>query len=261
MLKTKYCEFRRPLRDGDVITIGAALRGVILRRQCVALRGPEYDAAFHVGRGVERDVRGIDHRMGRLVGRDEDLDGKARAARLRPRRREQLVTAARLGGETMAWPHQRRCHGEGCRKQCSKSSMEDHEIAPRSIRIAALDLGRGDVATDELRSSSPAGRRSGWDAPGERAARWAQVASGFAVHYIGGAGLRGAFGDKSPGPYRSLRELSLAEPLGSVTWRPPTCVGNPGSSSPTAIAAPHSIFPIEHALISVMAGLVRPSTS
>src|SRR6266480_6298707 len=34
---------------------------------------------------------------------------------------------------------------------------------------------------------------------------------------------------QSPGPYRSLRELSLAGLVGSVIWRPPTFVGNPGS--------------------------------
>src|SRR5215831_7301058 len=47
--------------------------------------------------------------------------------------------------------------------------------------------------------------------------------------YIGCAGLRGALGDKSPGPYRSLRELSLTGLVGSDIWRPPTFVGNPGS--------------------------------
>src|SRR5580692_1978097 len=65
------------------------------------------------------------------------------------------------------------------------------------------------------------------------------VASALDAHYIPHAGLRGASGDIFSGPYRSLRELSLAGPVGSVTWRPPTFVGNPGSSSPTAIAAPH----------------------
>src|SRR5262245_27983949 len=43
----------------------------------------------------------------------------------------------------------------------------------------------------------------------------------------------------SPGPYRSFRELSLSGLVGSDTWRPPTFVGNPGSSAPTAGAAPH----------------------
>jgi len=32
----------------------------------------------------------------------------------------------------------------------------------------------------------------------------------------------------SPGPYRSFRELSLAGPVGSVIWCPPTFVGNSG---------------------------------
>src|SRR3974377_505863 len=36
---------------------------------------------------------------------------------------------------------------------------------------------------------------------------------------------------QSPGPYRSLRELSLTGPVGSDIWRPPTFVGNPGSNS------------------------------
>src|SRR5215467_1268000 len=67
------------------------------------------------------------------------------------------------------------------------------------------------------------------------------VASAIRSHYIGAAGLRGASGDTSPGPYRSLRELSLTGPVGSDIWRPPTFVGNPGSSSPTAIAAPHML--------------------
>ena len=48
--------------------------------------------------------------------------------------------------------------------------------------------------------------------------------------YIGGAGLRGASGAISPGPYRSSRELSLTGLVGSDTRRPPTFVGNPGST-------------------------------
>src|SRR5262249_21074990 len=47
---------------------------------------------------------------------------------------------------------------------------------------------------------------------------------------IGRAGLRGASGAISPGPYRSLRELSLTGLVGSDIWRPPTFVGNPGST-------------------------------
>jgi len=50
-------------------------------------------------------------------------------------------------------------------------------------------------------------------------------------HYIPPAGLRGASGDILSGPYRSSRELSLTGPVGPDIWRPPTCVGNPGSSS------------------------------
>src|SRR5207244_9868933 len=34
---------------------------------------------------------------------------------------------------------------------------------------------------------------------------------------------------QSPGPYRSLRELSLTGLVGSDIWRPPTFVGYPGS--------------------------------
>src|SRR6516165_3710417 len=49
----------------------------------------------------------------------------------------------------------------------------------------------------------------------------------------------------SPGPYRSFRELSLSGLVGSDTRRPPTFVGNPGSSAPTAGAAPH-FFPHPH---------------
>ena len=49
------------------------------------------------------------------------------------------------------------------------------------------------------------------------------------AHYICRAGLPGASGALFSGPYRSLRELSLAGLVGSVTRCPPTCVGNPGS--------------------------------
>src|SRR5262245_62828584 len=55
------------------------------------------------------------------------------------------------------------------------------------------------------------------------------VAPDPTTYYIADAGLRGASGAISPGPYRSLRELSLTGLVGSVTWRPPTFVGNPGS--------------------------------
>src|SRR5262245_18761145 len=56
------------------------------------------------------------------------------------------------------------------------------------------------------------------------------VASHACRHYIGRAGLRGASGAISPGPYRSSRELSLTGLVGSDIWRPPTFVGNPGST-------------------------------
>src|ERR1700722_12985088 len=56
-----------------------------------------------------------------------------------------------------------------------------------------------------------------------------QVASALVNDYITGAGLPDASGALFSGPYRSLRELSLAELVGSVTRCPPTCVGNPGS--------------------------------
>src|ERR1700683_1420224 len=75
------------------------------------------------------------------------------------------------------------------------------------------------------------------------------------MHYIGNAGLPGASGAISPGPYRSLRELSLAGLLGSDTRRPPTCVGNPGSNAPTAGAAPPSFFGFPGAL-SILKGAV-----
>src|SRR4029450_5665523 len=43
-------------------------------------------------------------------------------------------------------------------------------------------------------------------------------------------GRRAPSGALSPGPYRSLRELSLTGLVGSDIWRPPTFVGNPGST-------------------------------
>ena len=67
---------------------------------------------------------------------------------------------------------------------------------------------------------------------------------GRATHYIEHAGLHGASGAISPGPYRSMRELSLAGLVGPDIWRPPTCVGNPGSNAPTANVAPHSFLPL-----------------
>ncbi len=47
-------------------------------------------------------------------------------------------------------------------------------------------------------------------------------------------------GDTFPGALRSSRELSLARPVGLVTWRPPTSVGSRDHTL-TAIAAPHFI--------------------
>ena len=79
-------------------------------------------------------------------------------------------------------------------------------------------------------------------APNGEATGSGQVASHAAVHYIDRAGLPGATGAISPGPYRSFRELSLSGLVGSDTWRPPTFVGNPGSSAPTAGAAPHFAY-------------------
>ena len=64
-------------------------------------------------------------------------------------------------------------------------------------------------------------------------------ASHNALHSSGGAAGR-VRRHNSPGPYRSLRELSLAGLVGSVIWRPPTYVGS-RDRSPTAIAAPHFI--------------------
>ena len=87
------------------------------------------------------------------------------------------------------------------------------------------------------------------------------VARGEAdTHYIGRAGLRGACGAISPGPYRSLRELSLAGLVGSDIWRPPTFVGNPGSSSNGHRGSALLVFSCFRSnvafMISVMAGLV-----
>lgn len=48
-------------------------------------------------------------------------------------------------------------------------------------------------------------------------------------------------GDTFPGALRSSRELSLARPVGLVTWRPPTSVGSRDHTL-TAIAAPHFCF-------------------
>ncbi len=59
--------------------------------------------------------------------------------------------------------------------------------------------------------------------------------------YIVDAGLWGATEPHSPGPYESYRELSLAGPVGSVIWRPPTTVGSRDHAL-TAIAAPHFHF-------------------
>ena len=66
------------------------------------------------------------------------------------------------------------------------------------------------------------------------------MAGGYALHWSGGAAR--CVRSHLLGPYRSSRELSLAGLVGSVTWRPPTFVGNPGSHTLTAIAAPHFEF-------------------
>src|SRR5215475_5962232 len=47
------------------------------------------------------------------------------------------------------------------------------------------------------------------------------------LHYPCEAALR-VRSHISPGPYRSFRELSLAGPVGSDIWCPPTFVGNSG---------------------------------
>ena len=47
------------------------------------------------------------------------------------------------------------------------------------------------------------------------------------LHYSREAALR-VRSHISPGPYRSFRELSLAGPVGSDIWCPPTFVGNSG---------------------------------
>src|SRR6201989_3033272 len=47
------------------------------------------------------------------------------------------------------------------------------------------------------------------------------------LHYPREAALR-VRSHISPGPYRSFRELSLAGPVGSDIWCPPTFVGNSG---------------------------------
>jgi len=67
------------------------------------------------------------------------------------------------------------------------------------------------------------GRSAGRDPRGNR---WR--AGAFAITLVG-AELPRASGALFSGPYRSLRELSLAGLVGSVIWRPPTFVGNPGS--------------------------------
>src|SRR6202790_5764550 len=59
-----------------------------------------------------------------------------------------------------------------------------------------------------------------------------------ALHWSGGAA--GCVRSIIPGALSISRELSLSGLVGPGTWRPPTCVGNPGSNTPTAIVAPHS---------------------
>src|SRR5438477_1868349 len=50
----------------------------------------------------------------------------------------------------------------------------------------------------------------------------------------------------SPGPYRSFRELSLAGPVGSDIWCPPTFVGNSGIERFNGICGFALIFVSRH---------------
>src|SRR5687767_13668360 len=65
-----------------------------------------------------------------------------------------------------------------------------------------------------------------------------EVVPGHHPHYIDRAGLHGSSGAIFSGPYRSLRELSLAGPWAGY-MAPTYFRREPGIDAPTAIAAPH----------------------
>src|SRR5439155_3154859 len=64
------------------------------------------------------------------------------------------------------------------------------------------------------------------------------LASCAVARYIIHAGLHGTLGAIIPGALSILKGAVPAGLVGSDIWRPPTFVGNPGSSAPTAGAAP-----------------------
>ena len=119
--------------------------------------------------------------------------GEARAA----------AEAARAGAEA-AEREAREARGQAEAAQARLDEIEGRVregVSRAADRRPCLARGLGPVAEVEGRSTlaDRAGRR-----------------------YIGGAGLRGASGDISPGPYRSPRELSLARSVDRATRRPPT---------------------------------------
>ncbi len=99
----------------------------------------------------------------------------------------------------------------------------DRAQGPHPMRWSALSIPRPSASKASPESST---RRSATAA----ACRSADVFHGkwrarhIMTTFVGrGCGVRQE--TQSPGPYRSLRELSLAGLVGSVIWRPPTYVG------------------------------------
>src|SRR5690242_12603040 len=87
-----------------------------------------------------------------------------------------------------------------------------------------------------------------------------EVASARAAHYIVNAELPGASGAKSPGPYRSLRELSLTGLEGSDIWRPPTFRREPGIERSNGRRG-SALFCSSFATTTFRPGLSRPRAS
>src|SRR5687767_4412365 len=75
-----------------------------------------------------------------------------------------------------------------------------------------------------------------------------EVVPGHHPHYIDRAGLHGSSGAIFSGPYRSLRELSLAGPWAGY-MAPTYFRREPGIDAPTAIAAPHFVCPGQSAML------------
>ena len=201
-------------------------KGQTMSQVTVTINGRQFRMACEDGQEghLMRLAQDLDQRIEKLRGNFGEI-GDARLT----------IMAALTVADELADINSRlkRVEEELASLQEARVASAEHAKATQAAISAALNAAaeRIEGLTRQLNQTAAESRRRDGVRPllaPER--RRSSVATAGHPHYIAGAGLHGSSGAIFSGPYRSLRELSLTGPVGPDTWRPPTFVGNPGST-------------------------------